>query len=124
MQGYHVHLGHYYRHLFHTVKYVTSRTFLDYDAKLNYLRILRAQLSNYEQVMLFYNWLSDYGDQWENDANQFFNRYKMIHNLWSSQILDEEFFQSELKSLIIKYRSLGLKDDLFESGDKKIMGEE
>lgn len=124
LQGYHVHLGHYYRHLFHTVKYVTSRTFLDYDAKLNYLRILRAQLSNYEQVMLFYNWLSDYGDQWENDANQFFTRYKMIHNLWSSQILDEEFFQSELKSLIIKYRSLGLKDDLFESGDKKIMGEE
>lgn len=60
-------LSHYYRHLFQTVKYVVSQNeeFLSYENKRRYLRILRAQLSNEEQVLLFYNWYSNYGSQWE-----------------------------------------------------------
>ncbi|WP_343665367.1 putative phage abortive infection protein [Chryseobacterium mucoviscidosis] len=76
-------LGHYYRHLFHTVKFVVSYDpeILTEDEKMNFLRLLRAQLSNHEQALLFYNWLSEYGGNWENDTNQFFTKYKMIHNL-------------------------------------------
>ncbi|RYE12103.1 MAG: hypothetical protein EOP45_23460, partial [Sphingobacteriaceae bacterium] len=43
--------------------------------KIKYLRILRAQLSNHEQILLFYNWLSGHGKNWENDNQHFFTKY-------------------------------------------------
>jgi uncharacterized membrane protein len=75
--------GHYFRHLFLIVKYVVSKpeVFLTYEEKRNYLRILRASLSTDEQIFLYYNWLSGYGSQWENDKNHFFTDYRMIHNV-------------------------------------------
>jgi uncharacterized membrane protein len=74
---------HYFRHLFLIVKFVVSKPeyFLTYEEQRNYLRILRASLSTYEQIFLYYNWLSDYGRQWENDSNHFFTDYRMIHNV-------------------------------------------
>jgi len=75
-------LGHYFRHLFLLVKSVaTSEVEKDYDKTMKFLKILRAQLSNHEQTLLFYNWLSGYGERWENKEYQFFTKYCMIHNL-------------------------------------------
>lgn len=55
-------VGHYFRHLFMTVKFVVqSDVIKDYEDKMKYLKILRAQLSNHEQIMLYYNWLAGYG---------------------------------------------------------------
>ena len=88
--------------------------------KLNYLRTLRAQLSNYEQVMLYYNWLSEYGNAWEDRNNHFLTEYKMIHNLWYTELLDDDYFKQNLKELVKIYGKLGVKDDLFEMKDKKI----
>lgn len=75
--------GHYFRHLFLIVKFIVSKpeSFLSYEEKRNYLRILRASLSTYEQIFLYYNWLSGFGRQWENDKNKFFTDYRMIHNV-------------------------------------------
>jgi len=75
--------GHYFRHLFLIVKFIVTKpdTFLTYEDKRNYLRILRASLTTFEQVFLYYNWLSDYGNQWENDTNHFFTDFRMIHNV-------------------------------------------
>lgn len=83
--------GHYFRHLFLIVKFVVSKqeSFLTYEEKREYLRILRASLSTYEQVFLYYNWLSDYGKQWENDKNHFFTDYRMIHNINPAIILND-----------------------------------
>ncbi|MCJ8154075.1 putative phage abortive infection protein [Chryseobacterium sp. SSA4.19] len=132
LQGYHSYLGHYYRHLFQTVKFVANQpeSFLDYGRKMSYLKVLRAQLSNYEQIMLFYNWLSSYGRSWEQsidqhddvkkivNPNEFFTRYKMIHNLWHDMLPTEHsYINNSLISLVNHYKKLGLKDDLFESGD-------
>ncbi len=74
-------LAHYYRHLFQTVKYVVKQNekLICYDKKLEYLQTLRAQLSNHEQVMLYYNAVSGLGDAWF--QNEYFTKYKMIHNL-------------------------------------------
>lgn len=74
-------LAHYYRHLFHTVKFVVkqSEELIPYENKLGYLQTLRAQLSNHEQVMLYYNAVAGYGDAWF--QNDYFTTYKMIHNL-------------------------------------------
>lgn len=67
-------LAHLYRHLYQMVKFVAiqEEDFLSYEEKRKYLRILRAQLSNPEQALLFYNWKSGFGSQWENETNKFF----------------------------------------------------
>ncbi len=75
-------LGHYYRHLFQTVKYIiTNRKnkIITDDETENYLKTLRAQLSDFEQVMLYYNALSGYGSAWFDD--DYFTEYRMVHNM-------------------------------------------
>lgn len=76
-------LGYYYRHLFLMVKYIVNQSeeLLPYEDKREYLRILRAQLSGDEQLMLYFNYLGGIGNKWENEKNQFFSKYRMIHNL-------------------------------------------
>lgn len=128
--GYSAHLGHYYRHLFHTVKFIAEKKELNYIQKRNYLKILRGQLSNYEQVMLFYNWMSNYGNQWENDSNNYFTKYKMIHNLWYNELNLDDYMKKKLFCLVNKYEKLKKTDKemvteksktLFESGDESIL---
>ncbi|MCL2416626.1 MAG: putative phage abortive infection protein [Bacteroidales bacterium] len=115
--------GHYYRHLFLMVKFVVHNQELTYEEKRDYLRILRASLSTSEQVFLYYNWLSGYGGQWENDDNKFFTDYRMIHNVHSILSDFEVAKMDPFKELLEKgdYRKekdkSGKKrkdDDLFE----------
>lgn len=76
-------LNHYYRHLYLVVKYVVNSS-LSYTQKRELLRVLRAQMTRQEQAMLFYNWISGCGSQWEeskDNGNHFFSDYRMIHNL-------------------------------------------
>ncbi|MCS3531358.1 putative phage abortive infection protein [Chryseobacterium sp. JUb7] len=65
--GHSAYLAHLYRHLYLTVKFVASQhqDFISYEDKRKYLRVLRAQLSNYEQALLYYNWKSGFGKKWE-----------------------------------------------------------
>lgn len=87
-------LGHYFRHLYLSVKSVASSTILnEYVDKMKYLAILRAQLSNHEQILLFYNWLSGYGGKWENKNHAFLTDYKMLHNLWYDRLLKDAFIE-------------------------------
>lgn len=99
-------LNNYYRHLFLTVKTIANenkkklknkenKDDLSYEEKRDLLRILRAQLTNTEQIMLFYNWFSENGSQWEQDnpnGNHFFTEYRMIHNIMPSRIIPTSFF--------------------------------
>lgn len=57
-------LSHYFRHLFMMIEYVHKQDFLDYDQKYEYVRQIRAQLSNHEQLLIFYNALSVFGRPW------------------------------------------------------------
>lgn len=120
LKGHHSYLGYYYRHLFHTVKFVVNQneSLISEKEKLKYLRILRAQLSNYEQEMLFYNWLIGYGSAWEDDSNQFFTKYKMIHNMWYSELYENSFIENKIEELKSKYRQLTDTEDLFEIDEK------
>lgn len=74
-------LGHYYRHLFQTVKFVVNQDgeLLTMEQKKDYLRSLRAQLSDFEQIMLYYNALADFGQDWISEG--YFTTYRMIHNI-------------------------------------------
>jgi hypothetical protein len=59
-------LSHYIRHLFQTVKFVDDQPsdLLDDKQKYDYITNLRAQLSTYEQLLLYYNSLSVLGEPW------------------------------------------------------------
>lgn len=63
--GYQHCLGHYFRHLFQSVKYINEQNNINYKVKYSYLKILRAQLSTFEQMILFFNSLSQMGNAWE-----------------------------------------------------------
>lgn len=96
-------LGHYFRHLYLIVKStVNSPIITEYKDKMRYLKILRAQLSNHEQILMFYNWLSNYGGDWENEKHAFFTEYCMIHNLWHDTLIKDEFIQEKVNYLRVK----------------------
>lgn len=96
-------LGHYFRHLYLAVKSVaTSDIITDYEDRMKYLRLLRAQLSNHEQILLFYNWLSGFGADWEDNDHQFFTDYKMIHNLWHDRLPSDSAVQDNVNFLRTK----------------------
>ena len=113
----------YYRHLFLMVKTVVQfdDELFPYEDKRQFLRILRAQLSSAEQVLLYYNWKSGCGEKWEEDSsitngNHFFTDYRMIHNIIPK---DCWVFSSDetLQSLLEKnpnYMKINDNDTLFE----------
>lgn len=113
----------YYRHLFLMVKTVVQfkDDLFSYEDKRQFLRILRAQLSSAEQVLLYYNWKSGCGEKWEEDSskpggNHFFTDYRIIHNIIPK---DCWVFSSDeiLQSLLEKnpdYQRLNDEDTLFE----------
>ena len=51
-------LGHYFKNLYHIVKFVHNSNIED---KQVYISLVRAQLSSHELLVLFYNCLSEYG---------------------------------------------------------------
>ena len=93
-------IGHYYRHLFQTVKYVATQEHALFTPtlKYSYVKTLRAQLSNFEQVLFYYNSVSILGKAWI--KNKYIRDYKLIINLPLSfadfGIEPEEMFKEEL----------------------------
>lgn len=82
--GHQSRLGHYFRHLRRTVTFVHRNTFLTDNQKSEYIRILRAQLSNHEQIVLFFNSISDLGLKWElenNNNETLITTYNLIRNI-------------------------------------------
>lgn len=57
-------LGHYYRQMYHIVRYVVDTKWLKEEERYDYIKLLRSQLSDYEQMMLFYNAMSVNGNAW------------------------------------------------------------
>ncbi|MES2807350.1 MAG: putative phage abortive infection protein [Bacteroidota bacterium] len=112
-------LGHYFRHLYHTVKFVANQpeNFIQYEEKMEYLKVLRAQLSNHEQIMLFYNWLSGYGAAWENNKHRFLTEYCMIHNLWYDTMIEDDYIKSKIDFLRDK-DVIHRQGPMFEIDDK------
>ena len=78
--GHNTRLGHYYRHLFQTVSFIANSTILTtHKEKYHYLKLLRAQLSNHEQLLLYYNGLVSFGQEWI--TKKYFTDYRMIKNI-------------------------------------------
>lgn len=78
-------LSQYFRHLFQLVNFIDEKSILSYNEKYQYIKLLRAQLSNQEQVILAFNVLSNIGSVWENDKlddnKKLITKYNLIKNI-------------------------------------------
>lgn len=89
-------LGHYYRHLFQTFKYLSLQKIFNTNEKYFFAKTLRAQLSNYEQTLLFVNSISEFGFSWElfpetDDKGKelkLITTYQLIKNMSGKRVLD------------------------------------
>ena len=93
--GHNAQLGHYYRQMLQIVKYVSDAPseLIDEQKKYDYIKLLRSQLCDAEQILLFYNSLSIMGKAWDerhgtddNDIRTwcYLLRYRLIKNIPSS----------------------------------------
>lgn len=84
--GMHRQFGNYFRTLFQCIKYVNEKSFLKYEAKYSFVKMLRCQMTNDEEIVFFYNSLSDLGLEWEmghkDNANScWVTKYNLIKNI-------------------------------------------
>lgn len=129
----HLVLGHYYRHLYNMVNYVDKSDFsLQYKKKEKYIKIIRSQLSDYEQVLLYYDSLSLLGMDWNEPLGEkkkeemnLICKYRLLKNCpyyieyfgikpsiryhieikaWEKE--REMFFETDIKQLIPKLEKL------------------
>ncbi|WDO12114.1 putative phage abortive infection protein [Flavobacterium sp. WW92] len=119
--GHESRLGHYYRHLYSTVKYVVKKEkegLFNYAQSREYLKLLRAQMSNGEQKLLYYNYVIGFGANWDyigNEGNQFLTHYRMLHNLPVDNI---KYVENPRKHFKVFIDSIVDKNDpMFEWGD-------
>ena len=87
-------LGHYFRTLYHVIKFVDSCDLLNdgnekqtIKNKRRYTSIVRAQLSQYELALLFYNGVSDYGEE---KFKPLIERYGLLENFNTKDLPDQE----------------------------------
>lgn len=87
--GHQSRLGHYYRHLYQSIKTIdeNSDLSLSYEDKYKYIKKIRAQFSIYEQSIMFFNSISQMGRIWEfhqsEENKQLITKYNLIKNLHS-----------------------------------------
>jgi hypothetical protein len=79
-------LGHYFRNLFHIVRFVHNSRISDRN-KLDAIRILRSQLSNYEILLLAYNGMHFYGKEFK----PLIDTYELLKNLNNEKNLPEDY---------------------------------
>lgn len=67
-------LSQYYRHLYQTVKFVLDQNeeFIDYNQKLEYIKTIRAQLSDHEQLILYINIVVWFKNNWTEAICKYF----------------------------------------------------
>lgn len=109
--GHQFRLGHYYRHLFQSINYVNENTDLPYSLKYENIKFLRAQLSTFEQKLIFLNSISSIGRIWELEIinngskdisinNQLITKYNLLKNI-PDDILFENIKISTYYPLVI-----------------------
>jgi len=88
-----VELGHYFRYLYNIFKFIHNSEVAD---KKFYSNLVRAQISNHELVIIFYNCLSKYGNEkfWP-----LLVEFSILKNMPTSLLLKEEHQEWVQKSI-------------------------
>ena len=124
-QGHNALLGHYYRQMLQIIKYITDAPLkmLNEQHKYEYAKLLRSQLCDAEQILLYYNSLSVMGQAWnerhgsDDDDIQtwgYILRYRLIKNIPSNfpffGVAPIEYYRDEIN----KWKKL-FGEDFFEN---------
>ncbi|VTR49135.1 putative phage abortive infection protein [Sphingobacterium thalpophilum] len=109
--GHRFRLGHYFRHLYQIACFVHYNQYLTEEEKIGYMRIVRGQLSDYEQRLFFYNSISQLGKNWEiSDStgksietnNRLITKYGIIKTISMTPLADglkpEQIYPLKLKA--------------------------
>ncbi|SDD20342.1 Putative phage abortive infection protein [Williamwhitmania taraxaci] len=80
----HSDLGHYFRTIYNIVKFINDKK---PENPKYYTNLLRSQFSTYEHLLLFYNCISEFGNE---KFKPLIIEYSMLDNLASSELLDNE----------------------------------
>ncbi|NMZ33982.1 putative phage abortive infection protein [Pseudomonas proteolytica] len=72
-------LSSYFRNMYNAIKLVDGDKYLSESEKINLVKIYRAQLSNPELYILFFNLVSRFGKKW--NANGYIEKYELLTNL-------------------------------------------
>ena len=92
MKGHNDQLGVYFRQLYQTMMFIANAdsTIFTEDDKYAYAKLLRSNMSDTEQVLLYYNSLSEMGQKWNKRTDDVINRredmgliarFKLIKNI-------------------------------------------
>lgn len=92
MKGHNDQLGVYFRQLYQMVSFIAKadNTIFTEDDKYAYAKLLRSNMSDTEQVLLFYNSLSEMGEKWNEPLDKtkegregmgFIARFRLIKNI-------------------------------------------
>lgn len=73
------HLSVYFRNMYNAIKLVDEALVLTPEEKQNLVKIYRAQLSNPELYVLFFNLSSRFGKNWK--SKEYITKYKFIKNI-------------------------------------------
>ena len=116
LKGNHASFGIYFRQFYQIVKFVAKSDILSENERYDYIKVLRSQLSDFEQILLYYNGLSIVGKKWNiaeppnqiNDSDSWrenmklIARFKLIKNIPASfhmfGVTPEEYYKEEMKS--------------------------
>ncbi len=72
-------LSAYFRNMYNAIKLVDESRRLTNQEKYDYVKILRAQISNPELYILFFNILSPFGAKWKSSG--YIERYRFLDNI-------------------------------------------
>lgn len=97
--GHQFRLGHYFRQLYQAVIFINKSQLIDYNQKYSNIKLLRAQLSTFEQSIIFLNSISVLGRIWEFEYrdhpekgidinDQLITKYNFIKNILNDTIID------------------------------------
>jgi hypothetical protein len=75
-------IGHYFRHLYHVVKFVKNS---DIEDKKQYTNFVRAQLSSFELTLIFYNGISEMGNE---KFKPLIEEFSLLKNLPTKLLVD------------------------------------
>ncbi len=104
-------LGHYFRNLYYILKFIKNSKNISNDLKFEYSCILRALLSSYELVLLFYDGLGEYG---VTSFKPLMEEFSLLKNIDKNLLIDPEhvnnfdklaFADSDLRAEILSNRA-------------------
>jgi hypothetical protein len=88
-------IGHYFRHIYHIFKYIDNDdNKLSKEQKMFYSKIIRAQLSHDEIILIGINGLTDYGIGFK----EYIEKYSLLHRIMNSDIYRSIFIYNYSKN--------------------------